>query len=99
MVAGGGLEWKMRSLEVQRARQRHQGPSLGSVSSLRKAHDPFINLLCSNVYSCSTASEDFPLTTQLKIVPLTLSLSILLFCFIFKNSPDIEYMLYLHIRI
>lgn len=83
MVVGGVVEWRMRSLEVQRARQRYQGPSLGSVSSLRKAHGPFMHLLCSNVYSHSTASEDFPLTTQLKIVPLTLSFSILLFCFIF----------------
>lgn len=82
MVAGGGVEWRMRSPEVQRARQRYRGPSLGSVSSLRKAHGPFMPLLCSNVYSHSTAS-DFSLTTQLKIAPLTLSFFILLFCFIF----------------
>lgn len=59
MVVGGGVEWRMRSPEVQRARQRYQGPSLGSVSSLRKAHGPFMPLLCSNVYSHSIASEDF----------------------------------------
>ena len=83
MVAGGGVERRMRSPEVQRARQRYQGASLGSVSSLRKAHGPFMPLLCSNVYSHSTASEHFSLTTQLKIAPPTLSFSILLFCFIF----------------
>lgn len=48
--SGGVVEWRMRSLEVQRARQRYQVPPL-AVSLLRKAHGPFMHLLCSNVYS------------------------------------------------
>ena len=101
MVVAGGVEWRKRSPEGQRARQRYQGPSLGSVSSLRNAHGPFIPLLCSNLCSNSTASEGFSPTTQLKITPLTLSFSILLFCFIFivRISLPLSICLFLHIRI